>query len=127
MDEKFPESFFGIFLPSANFDRREFLANFWNRDYWMGDKDTIMQNYFRIVFYFRLTDLEHGYLGFTPRLSLPGDIIAILNGFDVPVVLQKHEDHYILIGSCFVPGLMKWEAKYLLDSGRARVEEVQIR
>jgi hypothetical protein len=127
LDGRFPESFFDIFFPGESFDKDEFLANFNNTDYWMRNASAIFQNVKSTQIYFRYAEIEHGYFGLTPRFSRPGDLIAILKGCNVPVVLRKHEDHYTLVGTCFVPGLMEGEAQVLLSSGRATVEEIQIR
>jgi hypothetical protein len=77
--------------------------------------------------HFRFTEMEGGYLGMAPRFSRPGDLVAILTGCQVPVILRKQEDHYILIGPSTIPGLMEGEAKELYESGRASFEEIRIR
>jgi hypothetical protein len=127
LDGRYPESFFDIFFPGESFDRDEFLANLKNVDYWIKDWPAILRSVQFTQTYFPYTDIEHGYFGLTPRFSRPGDLIAILNGCNVPVVLRKHEDNYIHIGTCFVPGLMEGEAQVLLDNGRAKVERIRIR
>jgi len=64
-----------------------------------------------------------GYLGFGPSVMEIGDTLCILLGARVPFVLRKVEDHYILIGGCYVQGLMKGEVtKELLDAKTEPVE-----
>ena len=76
---------------------------------------------------FRFAELEGGYLGMASRFSHPGDVVAILKGCRVPLILRKHKDHYIIIGTSSIPGIMEGEAKELFESGRARFEDIQIR
>jgi len=98
---------------SLNFEDRELKPMWFNNEY--------------AQVYFRFTELEGGYLGIAPRFSRPGDVVAILKGCKVPLILRKHKDHYIIIGTSSIPGLMEGEAKELCESGRARFEDIQIR
>jgi hypothetical protein len=127
LDGTFPEWFFDIFFPGGSFDRDEFLADFNNNDYWLRNTTAILQKVNAYQDYFRYTENKHGCFRLTLRFSRSGDLIAILKGCSVPVVLRRHEDYYIHIGTCFVPGLMKGEAQLLLNDGRAKVEEIRIR
>lgn len=51
-----------------------------------------------------------GYLGLGPKGLLSSDIICIMLGCSVPVVLRKVQDHFLLVGECYVHGLMDGEA-----------------
>lgn len=77
--------------------------------------------------YFRFTEMDGEYLGLAPRFSRPGDEVAILHGCRVPVILRKHGDHYILLGTSTIPRLMEGEGQELYERGVARFEEIQIR
>ena len=53
---------------------------------------------------------QKGYIG----LGVPGiaewDIVAILQGCKVPLMLREHGSHFIIVGPCYVPGMMDSEA-----------------
>jgi hypothetical protein len=46
---------------------------------------------------------------FTPRATIPGDLICILLGCKYPVILRRINNHYVLIGEVYVDGIMKGE------------------
>lgn len=64
-----------------------------------------------------------GYMGLAPAGTNKGDLICILLGCCVPVVLRYFEGDYLLIGECFVMGLMDgeifdgidWEARLFIS------------
>ena len=65
------------------------------------------------------------YLGLFPQDSLPGDIVCIFDNSDVPFVLRPTFDgHYLLMGDCYIHGIMFGEA--LQEPGLLR-REFQIR
>ena len=128
LDDSFPESFFSLFFPGLSFNKNEFLEKLW----YQVDLHTEMIATLGIrsklsQVYFRFTEMDGGYLGLAPRFSRPGDVVAILHGCKVPVILRKHGDHYILIGTSNIPRLMEGEGKELHETGAARFEEIQIR
>jgi hypothetical protein len=51
-----------------------------------------------------------GFLGQVPSEAQEGDCIAIIFGAPVPFVVREDRDHWILIGECYVLGLMEGEA-----------------
>jgi hypothetical protein len=52
-----------------------------------------------------------GYIGFGPRNTKSGDIIAVLKRAQTPFVLRKEgKGEYRLIGECYVHGIMHGEA-----------------
>jgi hypothetical protein len=48
-------------------------------------------------------------LGLGPGRTLKGDTVAIFLGFSVPVVLRKEDESYVVIGGCFIQGVMDGE------------------
>jgi hypothetical protein len=58
-----------------------------------------------------LMELDNGYLGFGPYTVQPGDSIVVLLGCYVPMILRPQENGaYVVIGKCYVQGLMDGEA-----------------
>jgi hypothetical protein len=127
MDDSFANSFFNIFFPGQNFEKNEFWDKFYDQEYVGREIKSILFANMAAQTNFRFTEIQGGYLGIAPRFSRPNDVVAILKGFKVPVILRKQEDHYILIGTSTIPGLMEGEAKEMRESGQARLEEIQIR
>lgn len=58
----------------------------------------------------RLVVMAGGKLGMAPRAVRKGDVACILLGCSVPVILRRLDDAFIVIGECFLPGLMNGEA-----------------
>jgi hypothetical protein len=125
--DRFSDAFFNLFFPGQSFEKQGFLDKFLSGEYLDREMKRILMANESAQEYFRFIEFEGGYLGMAPRFSRPGDVVAILNGCKVPIILRKQEDHYILIGTCNIPGLMEGEAKELCENGRARFEEIQIR
>ncbi|CAG8978284.1 hypothetical protein HYALB_00010282 [Hymenoscyphus albidus] len=61
--------------------------------------------------------LNKGYFGVGPLGTQPGDTVCVLWGCDVPVVIRRLEDHYVLVGPCFVLGFMDGEMRKMVDQG----------
>jgi hypothetical protein len=53
---------------------------------------------------------ETGYMGIGPDVLMAGDKICVVLGCNVPLLLRKNQEHFILVGECFVWGLMDGEA-----------------
>jgi hypothetical protein len=127
LDDNFADTFFNIFFPGQSFEKEGLLDKFGSQENTDREVKTILFTSEATQMCFRFTELEGGYLGMAPRFSRPGDVVAIVKGCNVPLILRKHEDHYIIIGTSNIPGLMEGEAKELCESGRARFEDIQIR
>ncbi|KAK4158746.1 heterokaryon incompatibility protein-domain-containing protein [Cladorrhinum sp. PSN259] len=69
---------------------------------------------------------RNGYMGVGPVRMEKGDIVVVLLGCSVPVLLRKVNGGYILIGECFVLGLMDGEAIDNLRSGEAELKKFTI-
>jgi hypothetical protein len=76
--------------------------------------------------YRRLFRTEKGYMGLAPPGALKDDFICVLLGLHIPLVLRKVESHYILVGECFVLGLMDGEALQNVDDGKSNVQDFEI-
>lgn len=76
--------------------------------------------------HFALVETASGYIGLAPIDTATGDSICVLNGSSYPVVLRRKDDHYILIGQCFVLGLMEGEAAEILDKEPDRIQHFNI-
>jgi hypothetical protein len=126
-DDNFANTFFNVFLPGQSFEKEGFLDKFGSQEYTDRGLKTVKFMSEATLANFRFTEMEGGYLGMAPKFSRPGDVVAILKGCKVPLILRKHKDHYIIIGTSSIPGLMEGEAKELCESGRARFEDIQIR
>lgn len=61
--------------------------------------------------------LNKGYFGVGPLGTQPGDMVCVLWGCDVPVVVRRLEDHYVLVGPCFVLGFMDGEMRAMVEKG----------
>ena len=53
--------------------------------------------------------------GLGPTGTTVNDLICILYGCTVPVILRKQQDHYEVIGECFIYGMMDGEAVANID------------
>jgi hypothetical protein len=69
----------------------------------------------------RLARSERGSLAIVNEATLPGDVIMVPFGGQVPLVLRPQEDKYVFIGECFLSGYMHGEA---LGSSQQKSEVV---
>jgi hypothetical protein len=56
-----------------------------------------------------------------------GDIVCIIFGCDVPLVVRQANDHFVLVGDCYVEGNMNGEAMDLLELGKVKEETFSLR
>ena len=63
----------------------------------------------------RLFTSKRGFIGLGPDSAQPQDKILILKGCSMPVVARPREEHYELIGGCYVQGIMHGEAMDRLE------------
>jgi Heterokaryon incompatibility protein (HET) len=83
-----------------------------------GGKGTIMErfknsmafkNATRAIAGRRLAVTDKSYVGLVPTATQRGDKVCVLYGFVVPFILRRKADHYILVGDCYMHGLMQGE------------------
>jgi len=63
---------------------------------------------------------KQGYMGVGPAYIGKGDIVCVLFGGSTPYILRPttNEGEYLLLGECYVDGVMDGEALNLLEKGR---------
>ena len=71
----------------------------------------------------RLFFTSHGKLGLGPAAMVEGDTICILFGGQTLFVLRHENNHYILIGACYIVDIMKGEAIAEWQSGSTMTVE----
>lgn len=67
-----------------------------------------------------------GYLGLANRAVVSGDFVCVLAACPIPVIIRKVESHCLLIGACFVHGLMDGQAARLLGQRKVTMERFEI-
>lgn len=70
----------------------------------------------------KLVVSEKGYMGLAPYWVEVGEELGVLLGCSVPVVLNRHGNHFHLRGDCFVQGWMRGE---MLDATGKSDEEME--
>lgn len=58
----------------------------------------------------RFFKTDAGRFGWAPDGAAEGDVLAIIDGLDVPLVLRQVEGGYEVVGDCYAHGLMSGEA-----------------
>jgi hypothetical protein len=53
---------------------------------------------------------EQKLLGWIPKNSVAGDVVAVLTGGTIPIVLRPHDGYYTVVGDAYVHGIMDGEA-----------------
>lgn len=68
---------------------------------------------------------EEGRMGLGPRLIVPGDLVCVLLGSQVPFVLRRKVDGdgYVLVGECYCHGVMDGETVRGLDEGEVALRD----
>jgi hypothetical protein len=66
----------------------------------------------------RLIWTDTGKLGLVPRNTEASDMICVLFGCSVPVILRPKDGRYIVIGECYIDGMMNGEAVLEYEMGK---------
>ncbi|KAH6668539.1 heterokaryon incompatibility protein-domain-containing protein [Halenospora varia] len=74
-----------------------------------------------------LTDWRPTRIGKGWKTMRENDIVCIVFGCDVPLVLRPVDDHFELIGDCFVEGIMEGQAMALFENEEVKKELFLIR
>lgn len=67
-----------------------------------------------------------GYLGLGPPGMQTTDTVSMIFGCKYPVVLRRRDSHFLLVGVCFILGLMDGEALRGAEAGSVTIEEFEI-
>ncbi|KAI1359640.1 heterokaryon incompatibility protein-domain-containing protein [Xylaria arbuscula] len=71
-------------------------------------------------------ETENGYYVLGPAVVEAGDIVCVLFGSKVPFCLRPVDEYYLLVGECYVHGLMKGEAMDSLSRGEGSEKRFDI-
>jgi len=74
----------------------------------------------------RLAITATGYLGMVPEEALKGDVIAVLYGCNFPVVLRRCGERHLVIGECYVDGVMDGELMEAQSRGEYEEREITL-
>lgn len=69
---------------------------------------------------------EKGYYILGPQVTQPGDVVCVLFGGKLPFCLRPLGDRYLLVGECYVHGLMKGEAMEMMNCQELAEEVFEI-
>ncbi|KAK4635343.1 hypothetical protein CLAFUW4_02323 [Fulvia fulva] len=58
-----------------------------------------------------------GYYCLAPSGAREGDLVALLEGGDVPFIIREYGEQWLIVGECYVHGIMNGEA---YDAARCR-------
>lgn len=61
-----------------------------------------------------------------PAVMAAGDVICVMYGGKLPFVLRPWGSRYLLVGECYIHGLVRCEARQMLDAGEAVEKTFQI-
>jgi hypothetical protein len=60
-----------------------------------------------------------GHIGLGPSEMVPGDVVCVLGGADMPMVLRKNDDCYNLVGECYIDDIMEGQAVKAIKLGKS--------
>jgi hypothetical protein len=58
----------------------------------------------------KLVIFDNGLMGLVPAYTKVSDVVYVIPGATVPFVFRKQDGHYLLVGECYVQGIMDGEA-----------------
>jgi len=82
---------------------------------------------YNLVKAIRLARSTNGFFAMTPLMTEIGDVICVVEKCRIPMLLRQQDDHFVIVGSCYVQGLMDGEAAVMLEKGDAFVQRLRIR
>jgi hypothetical protein len=71
-------------------------------------------------------DTAQGFFGLGPQSSQKGDLVCKISGLSSPIILRKSEDHFVLIGPCFMAGFLDGEKTEALEGTKINEHEFEI-
>ncbi|KAJ9136559.1 hypothetical protein NKR23_g9735 [Pleurostoma richardsiae] len=78
------------------------------------------------TFYYSKTGLfvtPQGYIGNGPPGTQKGDLICVLLGGRAPLIIRPVENHFVVVGDCYVHGVMAGEIVAKLDRGEGELQD----
>lgn len=69
---------------------------------------------------------SRGFFGLGPRVLRKNDLCCVLFGGRVPFILRKVKNHYLLVGECYLHGIMRGEAIEMWRNGELQVQEFEL-
>ena len=108
------EAFHGLVFELAASEARIKGAGDLNMSPWVQSRQ-FLRSLDSFMFERRLARTSNGLICNVPPITQASDVVAIVCGVDVPIVLRPHGDHYLLVGTCYVDGLMDGEALQMPD------------
>jgi Heterokaryon incompatibility protein (HET) len=67
--------------------------------------------------------LDNGLLGVAPDTTCAGDLVVVFFGGRVPFILRQHESHHVILGECYVHGIMDGETISSWYEGRLEAKD----
>jgi hypothetical protein len=84
-----------------------------------------IQRYFK-TYEHTLFSTRSGYLGNGPTSMRVGDKVAVLDSAKTPFLLRNRDDHFMLVGPCYVEGHSDGEPAAMAGRGEVPVEDILI-
>jgi hypothetical protein len=69
---------------------------------------------------------KRGFPGLVPDTARNGDLIIVLKGCDLPLTVRSVRDHYVLIGECYIHGIMNGEALLMESEGDVSLQHFRL-
>jgi Heterokaryon incompatibility protein (HET) len=69
---------------------------------------------------------ENGYMALVPSIALRGDDVIVFSGHQMPFVVRPVHEWYMLVGICYVHGMMRGNASILIEEFNVRFEGEKI-
>ncbi|KAK6829739.1 hypothetical protein PG987_010323 [Apiospora arundinis] len=74
----------------------------------------------------RFAKTTDGYYALCPELAEEGDVVAVLMGHETSFILRPTGDDFLLVGECYVHGIMQGQALTKLEKGEAVLRDFNI-
>lgn len=111
---------------ATNVDIQEALGSFEDPNNRYADLREINDTVQRVCSGRRFASTTTGYMGLVPAESECGDIVSVLLGGQVPFILRKRDNEYVLVGEAYVHGLMKGESMKIAESSHPALQRLTI-
>jgi hypothetical protein len=65
----------------------------------------------------------HGYMGLAPLKARKGDLVCVLLGCEIPLIIRRDGDHYLVIGESYIYGMMNGEVIQDVRDGKRQLQD----